>query len=114
MNIEHTSVDGVFVVSIAGSLDAPSAPQAEQTFTDLIQDGARKVLVDFSGMEYISSGGIRVVIMVHKALEKAGGALKLCSLSPFVADVFHTTHLAQVFDIHDDQENALATFGESP
>jgi anti-anti-sigma factor len=69
------------------------------------------VLVDLSGVEYISSGGLRVIIMVSKALERINGTLKLCGLTPFVSEVFEITNLSKRYEICTDRQEGLAAFG---
>lgn len=110
MRIEHANEQGVDVVTLSGRFDAPAAPEAEQAFTALIQNGSRSVLVDFSGVDYISSGGIRVIIMLSKALDECGGRLKFCGLTPFVREVLDITHLSSRFDIYPGRAEGLAAF----
>ncbi len=111
MEIRHHKTAGVAVVTLSGRFDAPSAPEAEDAFKGYLQDGTKKVLIDLSGVEYISSGGLRVIIMVTKALEKVNGTLKLCGLTPFVSEVFEITNLSKRYEICEDQRAGLTAFG---
>ena len=110
MEISHHKVNDISVVELRGRFDAPSAPEAEMAFQEYLQDGTRKVLLDLDGVEYISSGGLRVIIMLTKALEKVDGALKLCGLTPFVSEVFEITNLSKRYQICATQKEGLAAF----
>ncbi len=111
MEINQQRVNDVAVVALEGRFDAPAAPEAENAFKNCLQDGATKILIDLSGVEYISSGGLRVIIMVTKALEKVNGTLKLCGLTPFVSEVFDITNLSKRYEICPDRPTGLAAFG---
>jgi len=111
MEINHEKVADIAVVALEGRFDAPSAPEAESAFKNYLQDGTSKILVDLSGVEYISSGGLRVIIMVSKALERINGTLKLCGLTPFVSEVFEITNLSKRYEICEDKREGLAAFG---
>ncbi|MBX7256174.1 MAG: STAS domain-containing protein [Candidatus Hydrogenedentes bacterium] len=107
MEIAHRIEDGITVVSLRGRFDAPSAPDAETVFRQLTQEGAQRVVVDFSGVEYISSGGLRVIIMLSKALEKNNGQMALSGMNPFVSEVFEITNLATRYRILPSCEDAI-------
>lgn len=111
MEINRQQVADVAVVALEGRFDAPAAPEAENAFKECLNDGTTKVLIDLSGVEYISSGGLRVIIMVTKALERMNGTLKLCGLTPFVSEVFEITNLAKRYEICPDLRAGLAAFG---
>jgi len=110
MEFRVTSVDDVTVVAISGRFDAPAAPEAERAFADLAATAASRYVVDFSGVEYISSGGLRVVLMLSRTLAKTSAKLKLCGLNPFVAEVFEISRFSELFDIYPDQETALTAY----
>lgn len=110
MEIQNQVQDGVHIISLRGRFDAPSAPDAERALRELLQQGMSRVVLDMSEVEYISSGGLRVVIMLTKALEKVGGELKLCGLTPFVSEVFKITNLSKRYEICANREQALAAF----
>jgi anti-anti-sigma factor len=111
MELNQQQVADVVVVTLRGRFDAPAAPEAEGAFKESLKDGTSKMLVDLSGVEYISSGGLRVIIMVTKALERVNGTLKLCGLTPFVSEVFEITNLARRYEICPDRRAGLAAFG---
>ena len=101
----------VYVLVLRGRFDAPSAPEAERILRDYLNEGMNHVALDLTDVEYISSGGLRVVVMLTKALEKIEGQLKLCGLSPFVSEVFKITNLAKRYEIYQTRQDALAAFG---
>lgn len=114
MEIEHEITDGIWVVAMRGRFDAPSAPEAERTLRTLLEQGMSRVVLDLSDVEYISSGGLRVIIMLTKALERIRGELKLCGMSPFVSEVFKITNLAKRYDICASRDEALTAFAAVP
>ena len=74
----------------------------------MINDGARKVIVDLAALDYISSIGFRVFLIAAKQLNRDGGVLRICGISGNVKEVFDISGFATVFDIFDNQAAALA------
>jgi anti-anti-sigma factor len=110
MEIEHERTEGIWLVTMRGRFDAPSAPEAEVRLRALLDQGMDRVVLDLSEVEYISSGGLRVIIMLTKALERIGGEMKLCGLGPFVSEVFKITNLSKRYDIYATRGEAAAAF----
>jgi anti-anti-sigma factor len=110
MEIQHEQTNGIWLVNMRGRFDAPSAPEAERKLRTLLEEGMNRVVLDLSDVEYISSGGLRVIIMLTKALERVSGEMKLCGLSPFVSEVFKITNLAKRYDICASREEAVSAF----
>jgi anti-anti-sigma factor len=92
LSIEH-GADGKVVV--AGRLDAAQAAAA-QTFLDGV-DGT--VTLDCSGLEYISSAGLGVLLKTQKRLLAANGKLRLTGLKPHIVDIFTYSGFDQLFEI---------------
>ncbi len=107
MEIRETSKEGVTVVTLVGRLDELATTDVEVAFAALAEAGPERVVVDMEGVEYISSSGLRVLLMLLRAMEKKGGQLTLCSLSPFVAEVFDVSNFARLFDVRPDLRDAL-------
>ncbi|MFK7777436.1 MAG: STAS domain-containing protein [Gimesia sp.] len=81
-----------------------------QLFGLVDEDGRKKILLDFSNVEYLSSAALGKLITLDKKVKKAKGKLKLCSIRPDIYEVFAITRLNQLFDITETQEAALEGF----
>ena len=90
-------------VVIAGRLDATQSPTA-QAFLDQVQGTVR---LDCSGLEYISSAGLRVLLASAKQFRKLQGAIGLTSLTPTVKQVFEISGFTSIFPIYASREEAL-------
>jgi len=110
MEVKRADENGVTVISLHGRFDAASAPDTESAFRDIINENPNRVVVDLGDVEYISSGGLRVIIMLAKALEKSRGELRLCALSPFVSEVFELTNLGKRYVLCETRGEAIASF----
>ncbi len=95
------------IVSVAGRLDASTAPEMEKRCADLIDEGARKVILNLAGLEYVSSAGLRSVLATAKKLKAAGGRLGLCSLSGLVQEVFAISGFDALLPIYDTLADAI-------
>ncbi len=102
---------GVLILKIRGRLDAVSTPSVERKVFDQINEGQYYILLEFSGLDYISSAGMRMLLSTAKKLKALSGKLVLCSLTPTVADVLRLSGFDHVLDIAPDRESALQRFG---
>jgi len=110
MQITRKEEKGVHVFSLDGRFDAHSAGDVEKELNMAISKGARKLLLDMDSVEYISSAGLRVLLAVAKKLKKEEGEIKLCSLKPYVKEVFDIAGFIQIFKIYDTTEKAIQDF----
>ncbi len=79
-----------------------------QLFGLVDQDKRKKIVLDFSNVEYLSSAALGKLITMNNKVKTAGGKLRLCSIRPDIYEVFAITKLNKLFDIKDDQAAALA------
>ncbi|HEX9369954.1 MAG TPA: anti-sigma factor antagonist [Roseiflexaceae bacterium] len=100
------------VFELAGRLDAVSTQPAIARVYEAIAAGARRILLDLAQVTFLSSSGLRALLLVRKELLSQGGELRLCSLRPQVREVFVLTGFTQVFAIHATREEALSAFGQ--
>ncbi len=100
----------VRVVRIAGNLDSQTAPVAQEQLMQLIDEGATKILVDFEDLNYISSSGLRMLLVARKRLEVTSGQLRICNLNTMVRDVFDTSGFSDIFSVYGSQAEALDGF----
>ena len=108
--MEVETVGEVTLVTLPARVDTTSAGEVEAEIRALLDDGARKIVADFSANEYVSSAGLRVFLSVLKTLEKDNGKMVLCSMQPFVADVFEISGFSGLFTIVASREEAVAAF----
>lgn len=81
-----------------------------QLFALIDDEGRRKIILDFSNVEYLSSAALGKLITLDKKVKTSGGKLRLCSIRPEIYEVFAITRLNKLFDMYDDQEKALEGF----
>ncbi len=73
-------------------------------------DNRDKVLLNFSSVEFLSSAALGKLITLDKKMKAHGGVLKLSNIRPEIYEVFAITKLNRLFDIRDDEADALAAF----
>ncbi len=107
MSVEVKTVGDSKIIVIPKRFDAYTASSVETELTHLIADGARKVVCDFSQTDYLASAGLRVLITASKSLQRAGGKMVLCSIKPYVLEVFEISGLNKIFKMYGSAEAAL-------
>jgi len=110
MDITVDEVGDIRVVRIAGNLDTQTSPVTQEQLTQLIQDGATKILLDFEKLNYISSSGLRVLLVAHKRLEGNSGQVRICNPNTMVREVFDTSGFSEIFSVYGSQAEALDGF----
>lgn len=94
-------LDGdTLTISVAGWLDTLTAPQFHNEVQDL--EGAENVVLDYSGLEYISSAGLRETVALFRTVNARGGSFRVCKVNPEVMDVFSLTGFDKKFEISAD------------
>ena len=96
MNIDRKQDEGCLTLKIEGRLDTNTAPELE---SELKLDGVKEVVFDFSGLEYISSAGLRVLMVTHNAMAASSGTMKILHPNSMVLGIFGITRLDSVFSI---------------
>jgi anti-sigma B factor antagonist/stage II sporulation protein AA (anti-sigma F factor antagonist) len=97
----------VFIVRIKGRLDAISSPFAEKKICDSVESGQSKILLDMSGVTYLSSAGMRMLLSSTKKLKTYSGRLAVCSTSSNVMDVLKISGFDHVLELFKTEEEAL-------
>lgn len=97
------------VVAVSGRMDAITAPEFDAQCQEWLAAGDVNVIADLSGLEYISSAGLRSILSAAKRLKGAQGGLTFCSLSGMVEEVFVVSGFAAMFTLHPTLEDALAS-----
>jgi anti-sigma B factor antagonist len=100
--------DGGAVVHAGGRIDTAAAPGLEQELNRLVSEGTRRVILDFTGVPYISSGGLRVLLVTAKKLRGPGDSFALCALNPEVTKIMTLAGFNTIFTIYPSEAEAVA------
>jgi anti-sigma B factor antagonist len=108
VEIKTATCDGSTILYIAGRIDTATAPELEQAINKEIGNGNRKILLNFSAVSYISSGGLRVLLATAKKLKNPGDNYALCGLSAEVFKILKLAGFTSIFSIYPSEGEALA------
>lgn len=106
MQISTRTTNDIHIVAVTGSLDSGTSPEAQKSL-DAVVAGAKKVLLDFSQLDYISSAGLRVLLGAAKQLRASGGKLGMFGLNQSVREVFEISGFASILSIYPSEAEAL-------
>lgn len=110
MSINIEDRNNVKVIKFEGKLDVGLSISIETELDKLINDGTIYMLFDLSGVEYLSSSGLRIFIVFMRSLKEKGGKLVLACVPDIVTRVFKTVELTDLFEVYDSVEKGLASF----
>ena len=99
--------NGLRKVSLSGTLDAPGAMAVEKQFQDSVIAQGGHVIVDLSGVEYMSSYGLRMFLVTAKGLMEKGGGLHLAGAAAHVMEVIRMAGYDTMFPVYDSLEDAI-------
>ncbi len=108
MEITTTTLEGITVLALNGRLDSTTAGDLEQEINSQIEGGNRRILLNFAGVVYISSGGLRVLLSTAKKLRKDGDRFGLCCLTADVHKVLKLAGFTSLFSIYASEGEARA------
>jgi anti-anti-sigma factor len=109
MQIEPTENDKAVLLKVSGRMDAENAHEFEEACQRWITHGAKHLIADLGGLEYVSSMGLRCFLAVAQKLRAASGSLILCGLHGLPRQVFEMTRLIALFPVFDTADQAIAT-----
>ena len=107
MEIGERRDGNILVLRPVGRIDNDTSPDFQSRLLSGLTAGAT-VLVDFSAVEYISSAGLRALMMGSKQSKAANGKLAVAALGPVVKEIFEISRFAMVVQVFDTPADALA------
>lgn len=111
MELSIEKQGGITIIGLNGRLDTSNYIQFENNLLDEISPGS-SVLIDCTELDYISSSGLRVLLLALKKAEKAGSWLALCSLRTVIMEIFKISAFDSIFTIYPDKAIALEKLGD--
>ena len=109
-NIRNRNIEDFDILDLDGELDAHTAPHLEDSLKKLIRDNRQRIIVNCLRLEYISSAGLGVFMAYIEDVRSLGGDIKLTNMSPKVYNVFDLLGFPTLYDILDDEKDAIDKF----
>ena len=111
MDIQTERKEGTLIAKAEGRIDGVNARDFEEALKAAISADDNTVVMDLEGLSYISSAGLRVILLIAKTLRKRNAKLMLCSLSDPIREVFEISGFDKIIPVHASREQAIAAAG---
>ncbi len=111
MKYTSRKTDKALIIEVSGRLDAATAPEFEEASLASTEQEENRVVLDFSGLEYISSAGLRSMLILGKKIKAANGTMMVVGLTGIVREVFDISGCGALFPDHPTLEAALEAMG---
>jgi anti-sigma B factor antagonist len=111
-DIKTEKANGAYVISLSGEVDLYTAPEFKAQLLEVIGEGGKQVVVDFTETTFIDSTTLGVLVGGVKRLRPLGGQLSLVCSDRNITKIFEITGLNKVFAIHDTRDEALGNLGQ--
>ena len=99
MNTKIEEIDGKFVATLEGEMDTAAATEAEEVLKPLYTSNGKDVIIECSGLEYIASSGLRILLSILKGAKAAGSKVIMRGMSDDIENVFKLTGFISLFEI---------------
>lgn len=99
MNVITQTADGTTLVKVVGRVDTTTANDFQNAVTPLMEAQQPKIEIDCTDLEYTSSQGLRIFLMLQKAVTSNGGTLLMKNMRPSVKEIFDITGFSSIMTI---------------
>ena len=111
MELYYDEVDGdILIIKADGGLNGRTADQLIEQTRKLVEAGLRKLIIDCSTLDYISSSGLGTLVRLHKQMVGLGGDVKVAGVKGLIVEVLRLTRLSSLFEIYPDVSRARLAF----
>ncbi len=107
MEVSTERQDSVLSVRVVGRIDGTNVREFEESVRGAIEQTDRAVILDFKAITYISSAGLRALLLTAKAMRTQNSEFSLCSVSDEIREIFEISGFDRIITIHDTKEAAL-------
>ena len=113
MKIKRNPMDPLMILEVSGKImGGPDHDRFKDEITDLIENGYKDVILDFSGVPWINSTGLGILISGYHSLKNAEGSMKICSVKERVLSIFYISQLENIFQVFGTCKEAIDSCGE--
>jgi anti-sigma B factor antagonist len=108
MEIREDKRGDVKIIGLSGRLDAVTSPGVEERLVSILDQGEKRLIIDFSDLVYISSVGLRVLVWLAKNMQKTKGKLALAAPNKHIQEIFMIAGFTSIFSIYPNCDEAMA------
>ena len=112
MELETERQGDTLIAKTDGRVDGANAREFQSALEAAIDDNTSAVILDMERLSYISSAGLRVILLTAKSLQGRNAKFAVCSLSESIQEVFEISGFDKIISIHPSQAEALAAFND--
>ena len=110
LQISIESMKRVELVTVAGRIDSSNAPQLDEALKGLMNNGRHKLVLELSGVNYMSSAALRALVSAVRECKSHRGNVKLANISDRVSEVLKLAGLDAIFEVYDNQTAAVGSY----
>ena len=107
MGINAERSDGTVIARADGRIDSSNSREFHSELEAVVTDSDAALVLDFENVSYISSAGMRVMLLTAKSLQKSGTKFVLCAMNDSIREVFSISGFDKIIPIHSSQAEAL-------
>ncbi len=108
MEIPTEQANGAMILIPSGRIDGQNALDFQASIDKAIGESNQPVILELSDLNYISSAGLRVILLLAKTLSSRSIHFSICAIAPAVKEVFEISGFGNIIDIKDTREEAIA------
>ena len=108
MGINTERANGTVIAKASGRIDSSNSREFHSELEAVVSDSDTALVLDFEDVSYISSAGMRVILLTAKGLQKSGLRFVLCSMNNDIREVFKISGFDKIIAIHNSQAEALS------
>jgi anti-anti-sigma factor len=111
LTVSGESSGGVMVASVSGRVDGSNAQEFQEALETLLSDGSAALVLDLESLAYISSAGLRVILLISRQMQGRSGKFGVCGLTGAINEVFALSGFDKIIPIHASRSDALSALG---
>ncbi len=113
LNIETRKTDGIAIVRVEGEVDEDGVRQLRIALVNCLRDNGYNVVVNLSGMKFISYMGVGVLVERLRQFRSYDGDMKLVGLNLYTQRLFRMTGVTSLFDVYENEADAIRDYQEA-
>jgi anti-sigma B factor antagonist len=111
MKIKQNPQDNVMILELSGKImGGPDFDKFKEEIAKLVEGGFKNVILDMSGVPWINSTGLGILITGYHSIKAAEGTMKICNVKERVLSIFYISQLENIFDVYETLDEALAAY----